>query len=83
MLNNQRITIIADTVVDDVKIASYGAVLDVATGRLSLTSRYIEEEACKTFKETVRAERNEFEAFAYAIQDVVTGMINTANENEE
>lgn len=80
MLNNRRITIVADTVVDDVKIASYGAILDTATGRLSLTNRNIEDEACKTFKDTVRADRIEFEDFAYALQDTVMAMVDTTSE---
>ena len=82
MLNNQRITIVADTVIDDIKIASYGAILDVATGRLSLTNRNIEDEACKTYKETVRADRVEFEDFAYALQDTVLGMSSSTIEEE-
>lgn len=71
MLNNHRITIVADTVVDEVKIASYGAILNVDTGELSLTNRNIDNEACKTYKEMVRADRAEFEDFAYAVQDAL------------
>lgn len=69
MMTNQRITIVADTVIDDVKIATYGAILNVDTGELSLTARNIDNEACKTHKEIVRAERAEFEDFAYMVQD--------------
>lgn len=80
MLNNQRITIIADTVVDDVKIASYGAVLDVTNNKLSLTSRNIEEETCKAYKETVRADRAEFEDFAYELQDTISAIAITKEQ---
>ena len=73
MLNNQRITIVADTVVDDVKIATYGAILSVDTGELSLTNRHLDNEACKTHKETVREDRDKFEDFAYMIQDTIKG----------
>ena len=69
MLSNQRITIVADTVVDEVKIATYGAILNVETGELSLTNRNIDNEACKVHKDIVRADRAEFEDFAYMIQD--------------
>ena len=69
MLSNQRITIVADTVVDEVKIATYGAILNVETGELSLTNRNIDNEACKVHKDIIRADRAEFEDFAYMIQD--------------
>lgn len=71
MLSNHRITIIADTIVDEVKIASYGAILNVENGEMSLTNRHIDNDACKTHKEMVRTDRAEFEDFAYAIQDMI------------
>ena len=71
MLNNKRMTIIADTVVDEAKIATYGAILDLITGELSLTTRNIDNDACKTHKEVVRADRAEFEDFAYMMQDMI------------
>lgn len=69
MLNNKRLTIVAETVLDDEKIASYGAILNLDTMELSLTSRHVDEEACKLNKELVRADRAEFEDYAYMIQD--------------
>ena len=71
MLNNKRITIVADTVIDEVKIATYGAILDVVTGELSLTARNVDADAAKAHKDLVRADRAEFEDFAYMIQDLV------------
>lgn len=71
MLNNKRMTIIADTIVDDAKIATYGAILDLITGELSLTTRNIDNDACKTYKDVVRADRAEFEDFAYMLQDTI------------
>lgn len=71
MLTSKRITILADTVVDDVKIASYGAVLNADTGELSMTSRNIDNEACKTYRDIVRADRAEFEDYAYTVQDML------------
>lgn len=71
MLNNKRMTIVADTIVDDVKIATYGAILDIATGELSLTARNIDNNACKVYKDIVRADRAEFEDFAYMMQDTI------------
>lgn len=70
-LSNQRLTIVADTVVDDAKIATYGAILNLETNHLSFTARNLDEAACKTFRELVRSNRAEFEDFAYAIQEAV------------
>lgn len=75
MLNNQRITIVADTVVDDVKIASYGAILNMDTGELSLTNRNNDNHACKIYKDTVREDRTKFEDFAYMLQDSLSKYI--------
>ena len=69
MLSNKRLTIVADTTLDDVKIAAYGAVLNLESMELSLTSRYLDKEACKVNKEIVRADQAEFEDYAYLIQD--------------
>ena len=79
MLNNKRMTIVADTVVDEVKIATYGATLDIMTGELFLTSRNVDNEACKVNKDIVRSDRAEFEDFAYMLQD----MVKPAVESEE
>ena len=69
MLTNKRITIVADTVIDDVKIATYGAILNPDTGEMNISFRNIDNEKCKLYRDTVRAERAEFEDFAYDIQD--------------
>ena len=69
MLNNKRLTIIADTVVDENKIATFGAVLDLDDMDLSFTSRYIDKEACKIHRDMVRKDQAEFENYAYNLQD--------------
>jgi hypothetical protein len=68
---NKKITIVADTVIDEAKIANYIAVLNVDTGELSIASRNIDNEACKANREVVRADRAEFEDFAYKLQDML------------
>ena len=73
MLTNNRITIVADTVVDDVKIASFGAILNVETMELSLTTRHIDKEACKIHRDIVRCNQREFEDYAYNLQDMLKG----------
>lgn len=71
MLGNKRITIVADTVIDDVKVATYGAILDMTTGELAMTNRNVDNHACKIYKDVVRADRAEFEDFAYNLQDTL------------
>lgn len=81
MLTNKRITIVADTTVDEVKIATYGAILNTETGEMALTARNIDNHACKVYKEMVRTDRAEFEDFAYAIQDAVLSTLDTPSED--
>lgn len=73
-LSNNRLTIVADTVVDDVKIASYGAILNLDTLGMSLSARNIDEHACKVFRDVVRADRAAFEDFAYEVQEAVSSI---------
>lgn len=77
MLTNKRITIVADTTIDDVKIASYGAIINMSTGEVNLTSRNIDNQACKVHKDVVRKDRADFEDSVYEIQDILQGMIDT------
>lgn len=69
MLGKKKITVSADTIVDDVKIATHAAILDVEDNDLSLYTRQIDKAACKEYKEVVRADRAEFEDFAYTLQE--------------
>lgn len=71
MLTNKRLTIVSDTVIDDVKIASFGAILNLDTMELHMTSRHIDRDACKTYKDVVRADQAEFEDYAYSVQDML------------
>mgnify|MGYP007090217517 CR=1 FL=1 len=69
MLNGTRLTIVADSVVNDVRIATFGAVLNLDDMELSLTSRHIDKEACKTNRDAVRKDQADFEDYAYDLQD--------------
>lgn len=73
MLSGKRLNILADTVVDDVHIASFGAILNLETMDLSLTARHIDKEACKVHRDVVREDQREFEDFAYFVQDMLKG----------
>ena len=71
MLSNHKISIIADTVIDGVKIATYSASLDVETDNLTLGVRHNDKEACKVNRDIVREDRKKFEDFAYSLQDMI------------
>ena len=69
MLNGTRLTIVADSVVNDARIATFGAVLNLEDMELSLTSRHIEKELCKSNRDVVRKDQADFEDYAYDLQD--------------
>ena len=69
MLENKRITIVADSIVDDTKIASFGAVLNPNNMELGLTSCYIDKNACKINRDIVRRDQANFEDYVYDLQD--------------
>ena len=69
MLNGTRLTIVGDSVVNDVRIATFGAVINLEDMELSLTSRHIEKELCKSNRDVVRKDQADFEDYAYDLQD--------------
>lgn len=69
MLNGTRLTIVADSVVNDIRIATFGAVLNLDDMELSLTSRHIDKELCKINRDIVRKDQADFEDYAYDLQD--------------
>lgn len=71
MLNNKRITITADTEIEGEKIATFGAILDLASFEVSMTGRYINKDACKTHRDVVNTDRMDFEDQVYALQDML------------
>lgn len=69
MLNGTRLTIVADSVVNDIRIATFGAVLNLDDMELSLTSRHIDKELCKSNRDVVRKDQADFEDYVYDLQD--------------
>lgn len=74
MLNKHKISIISESTVNDVKIASFSASLDVNTAELRLGTSYIDSELCKVNRDVVRADQKTFEDFAYSLQDYIKGV---------
>lgn len=75
MLTNRTLTLAADTIVNDVKIATFGAVLNIEAGRINFVERHINEEACEEYRDIVRADRAAFEDFAYDVKTDIKGML--------
>lgn len=73
MLTNSRITFVADCIVDENKIASFGAILNTENMELSLSARHIDKDACKIHRDVVRADQQAFEDYAYSLQDMLKG----------
>lgn len=74
MLDNKRITIVGESLVDGEKIATFGAVLNLDNMELSMTGRYIDKDACKAHRDIVRNDQGEFEDYAYMLQDTLRGV---------
>ena len=79
MLNNKRLTILADSVIDGETIASFGAVLSLDKMELSMTDRYVNKAACKEHRDMVRADRVAFEDYAYLVQDKLNEIASSAD----
>ena len=69
MLNGTRLTIVADSVVNDIRIATFHTDLNFEDMELSLTSRHIDKELCKSNRDVVRKDQADFEDYAYDLQD--------------
>ena len=68
MLNNKRINISAETLEGTTRVATYLASLDVATKKITLTVVHADD----SYKETTRADQEEFETYAYAVLDQIS-----------
>ena len=78
-LNNKRLAIMASTVVNDVKVVEYTAIMNLETGKMNITERRADGELLKEHRDIVREDRAEFENFAYSVQDDVKGMLSLSD----
>lgn len=83
MLINKKINILADTILDEKKIATYGAILDVENLTVAMSSRNIDNDACKVYRDIVRADRAEFEDYVYELQDMLKTKMADAEAYEQ
>lgn len=75
MLFGHKISVIADTVIDGVKVATFSASLDVETNNLTLATRHIDKNACKEHRDIIRDDQKKFEDYAYSLQDMVKEIV--------
>lgn len=72
MLAEKKITMEAQTVVDDVAICRHIAVIKSETGTVQFVRSMLDEAACKDNRDTVRADQATFEDAAYEMLDKMT-----------
>ena len=67
MIENKKIALMADTVVNEKKIASHTAFIGAKTG-VTFNTRYLDNDACREYRDIVRTDRAEIEDLAYDMQ---------------
>lgn len=83
MLKGKKISLEAKTVVNDVEICKYVAIIPEDSSGVTFLTQMIDKDACKEHRDIVREDRADFEDWAYAIQEQNTGDINVGLEIEE
>lgn len=71
MLSNSKIIIASDTVVNGTSIASFSASLKTDSMELTMAVRHNDKDACKMYRDVVRADQQKFEDYAYSLQDML------------
>lgn len=79
MLNKTtKILIEGQSTIDNKVAARFMAMIDIDNPKdMSLTSRYINKDLCRQYRDTIRADQNAFEDHAYSVQDKVLASINS------
>lgn len=68
MLANKKVTVVGDSVIEGVKIATYGAIVSNDGSEITLTTRIIDTDAYEANQAAISTDRTEFETFAFTIQ---------------
>lgn len=82
-LNNKKINMAADSVVNDVKISSFVAAVNLDDFHVQIVERRLDEEAYEEFRNIVRADRAEFEDMVYDIKNDLKGMLTSGEHDAE
>lgn len=67
MLNERKITITEKCMIEDKEITNFIAILNTEKSEVSFGERQLDKEACMEHRDVVRADRSEFEDFAYSM----------------
>ena len=81
-LNNKKLAVMAATVVNDVKVVEFTAIMNLDTGKMNIAERRADGELLKEYFDTVHEDRKEFERFAYSVQDDVKGLLGLSDGEE-
>lgn len=82
-LENKKLTITADTLVNGSKVVTFGAVMDLHTGNMRIYEQRGNDDLMRENRDIVREDRAEFEDFAWAVQADVKGILGLTNEPVE
>lgn len=74
MLNNNKLNLSADSVVNDVKICSFVAVVGLDNFRVQIGERRLNEEAYEEYRDIVSDNRKAFEDLVYGVKNTVKEM---------
>lgn len=86
MLTNKKLQIAGLSMVGDAKLIEFVAVMDLETGKMGIAERRGDSELLEENFETVHADRQEFERFAYSVKNDIKGLLglgNAENASEE
>lgn len=67
MITNKRITIMADSIINDAKIATHSASLTLGEAKMSMTSQYLDKDACEANLEAVKNDQQDFENYVHSL----------------
>lgn len=69
MLTSKKITLESRTVVNEVEICKYIAIISEDNSEVTFFTQMLDKAACKEYRDIVRDDRAAFEDWAYELQD--------------
>lgn len=77
MLTNPKFVISAACVINESPITTFTAVIDSQTCDINFAERPTDKAACKAHRDAVHQDRNEFQDYAYFLQDQIEAVMNS------
>ena len=66
MIANKRIVISADSIINEVTIATHSAVITTNDKKMYMTSQYLDKDACNNNLDAVKADQQTFEDYVHS-----------------